>query len=165
MNLMLSTPALAIALTFVANPAGAAPPSKCDLYSIAGVTQQEAENAPFVGELTLTNLLTGHVSTVISQTVLLGFLGVEEAVTTHDMDSNDRGRIHITTFDDARLISSGPTTSALMSRLEVESGRGKYNCGEIVFSSPSEIDFTAPGGPEAHLQGLAKLCRCKPGDN
>ncbi|MGH8496152.1 MAG: hypothetical protein ACREVN_08445 [Gammaproteobacteria bacterium] len=164
MRLTNSIPALALGLS-MAGGAGATEFPQCDLYSIAGVTQQQAENAPFVGELTLTDLLTGNVSKVISKTTLLGLLGAEEAVTTHDMDSNDGSRIHITTFDDSRLITSGPTTSALMSRLEVESGRGRYNCGEIVFSTPSEIDFAAAGGPQATLQGLAKLCKCKPADN
>ncbi|MBA3564412.1 MAG: hypothetical protein H0W33_10485 [Gammaproteobacteria bacterium] len=165
MHLAQSIPTLIIGLSIAAAPAGAGQLPKCDLYSIAGVPKQHAENTPFIGELTLTNLITQEVSSVVSQTVLLGFLGAEEAVTSHDMESNDGGRIHITTFDDARLISSGPTTSALMSRLEIESGRGRYNCGEIVFSTPSEIDFAAPGGPEASLQGLAKLCRCKPAAN
>lgn len=160
-------PALLIAavagapLALRADPA----PLHCALYAISGTTAQETPVSPFVGELTLTNLITNGQRQVLSSTVMLGILGVDadgvqKAVTTHDMTSTDGAAISFTTFDDATLTPTGVAgVFALASRAKLIDGRGKYNCGEVVFSDPSTVDFSKGAGV-ATLHGLAKLCRC-----
>ena len=64
------------------------------------------------------------------------------------------------TFDQATLSpTANPDAFALATRARVESGRGRYDCGEIVFADSSEINLVEGW---ATLNGFAKLCRCSP---
>lgn len=140
---------------------------QCDLVAIDGSTRQLAHDAPFVGELALVNLETGRTQTMAVSTVLLGNLddSLQRAITSHDLRSEGRGDISLTTFDEASLTPTGqPGEFRLRSRLVVQGGQGRYNCGQIVLAGDSVIEFDLAGLGSASFSGLGKLCRCRPGD-
>ncbi len=161
---MKSETLLLVSLLTLAAPA-MANPAKCELYQVSGVTTQASPVSPFTGDLTFLALASGVATTAHSSTTLLGILAVSDngtmsAVTSHDIDSNDGvGRISVVTFDEATLRPTETAgTFSLASRATVTAGGGRFNCGEIVFSDSSTVDFA---NGVATLAGFAKLCSCR----
>ena len=172
--------ALTAALTtlFSASAISADPAPQCDTFHFAGATQQSAPNTPFVGEITTTNLETGEVDTASVVTMLLGYVSMDggRVVTSHEIRSDsDPGfspGYSFVTFDDAQLIPQGPGVFTLISHLEIKSGKGNYNCGELVIGSDpfnpqnnSTLAFDLQGVGTANYSGFSRLCRCSPSDN
>lgn len=157
--------ATALLLTCSAASANAAP--RCDTIHFAGATQQYAPDTPFVGGLTMTNLQTGESSDAEVVTMLLGAVSSDgsRVVTSHEITAEGSPGVGLVTFDDAELIPQGAGVFTLISHMEVKSGKGVYNCGELVISAPSTLSFDAQGLGSAEYSGFGRLCHCKPADN
>lgn len=147
---------------------------KCDTFYFEGSTQQSAPNTPFVGEITTTNLQTGEVDTASVVTMLLGYVSPDggRVVTSHEISGGSDPGYGFVTFDDAQLIPQEPGVFTLISHLEIKSGKGEYNCGELVIGSDpfapennSTLSFDLQGLGTADYSGFSRLCRCKPSDN
>ena len=167
-----------VSALLTAGAASADPAPRCDTFHFAGTTQQSAPNTPFVGDITTTNLATGEVDTASVVTMLLGYVSTDggQVVTSHEISSvGDPGYspgYSFVTFDDAQLIPQGPGVFTLISHLEVKSGKGEYNCGELVIGSDpfnpennSTLVFDQQGVGTANYSGFSRLCRCNPADN
>ena len=139
--------------------------SRCDVVSLNG-SGQLLENGSIAGTEVLTILETGKQIEVEFIATPLGVLeadpnsGVTEIVASHDFTGVNKRRINFTTFDDLTIIpfAQDPTclqnACGLKFKLKLETGNGRYNCGEIVSginSDPSApIPFTSfvdPGNP------------------
>jgi len=163
----LATLATATAALLASGSALAVGAPRCDTVHFAGATQQYAPDTPFVGELTMTNLLTGESSDASVVTMLLGSVSMDgsRVVTSHEISSEGDPGISLVTFDDAQLIPQGDGIFTLISHMEVKTGKGEFNCGELVISAPSTLSFDAQGLGSADYSGFGRLCRCKPSDN
>jgi hypothetical protein len=165
LRITLGIAAAAMALTA---SAAAAPPPQCDTFHFTGSTQQFAPDTPFVGGMFLTNLVNGETLDVDVSTILLGYTNPAEgkAVTSHEMRGKGYRGVDLVTFDDAQLVPAGePGVFALISRLVVKTGRGVYNCGELITDgSNSTVAFDADGLGSANYSGLGRLCRCNPSE-
>lgn len=146
----------------------AAPAPHCDTFHFTGLTQQFAPDTPFVGNMVMQNLISGETLEVDVATILLGYTNPAEgkAVTSHEMQGRGYRGLDIVTFDDAQLVPTAePGVLTLISRLVVETGRGAYNCGELVTDAGnSTVAFDANGLGTASYSGLGRLCRCNPAD-
>lgn len=162
-TLGLAATALACAASAVAAPA-----AQCDTFHFTGSTQQFAPDTPFVGGMSLTNVVSGETLDVDVSTILLGYTNPAEgkAITSHEMRGKGYRGVDLVTFDEAQLVPAGePGVFALISRLVVETGRGVYNCGELITDgSNSTVAFDAGGLGSANYSGLGRLCRCNPSD-
>jgi len=151
---------------------------QCDTFHFTGSTHQSAPNTPFVGDITTTNLETGEVDTASVVTMLLGYVSTDggRVVTSHEITSDSvpgySPGYSFVTFDDAQLVPQGPGAFTLISHLEIKSGQGAYNCGELVIGNDpfepqnnSTLTFDLQGVGTANYSGFSRLCRCKPSDN
>ena len=156
---------MAALLTCVAANADGVP--RCDTVHFVGATQQYAPDTPFVGGLTMTNLQTGESSDADVVTMLLGAVSSDgsQVVTSHEISAEGSPGIGLVTFDDAQLIPRADGAFTLISHMEVKSGKGAYNCGELVIGAPSTLSFDAQGLGSAEYSGFGRLCHCKPSDN
>lgn len=164
----ITTIGLATGLIACAAYAQADPAPRCDTFHFSGSTQQFAPDTPFVGGMSLHNLVTGETLDADVSTALLGYTSPAEgkAVTSHEMRGRGYRGFDIVTFDDAQLAPTGePGVFSLISRLVVKSGSGVYNCGEMVTDgSASTVAFGPDGLGTASYSGLGRLCRCGPSD-
>ena len=164
-----NTAILAALVGLASLPATALAGTQCDTFYFAGQTQQFGQNQPFVGGMTLTNLQTGQSQDAEVVTMLLGYTSsdMSRAVTSHEIRAEGSPGIDIVTFDDARLEPTAqPGTLQLLSHIEVKTGSGAYNCGEMGTDfSTSTLEFDAQGLGTATYSGFARLCRCRPSDN
>lgn len=164
----LITLGLAAAAMVCTASAFAAPAPQCDTFHFTGSTQQYAPDTPFVGDMSLTNVVTGESLDVAVSTILLGYTNPAEgkAITSHEMRGKGYRGVDLVTFDDAQLVPAGePGVFALISRLVVETGSGVYNCGEMITDgNNSSVAFDAAGLGSANYSGLGRLCRCNPSD-
>lgn len=154
--------------------AQAASAPQCDTVHFAGSTQQLAPNTPFVGEMSVTNLQTGVTDTAEVVTMLLGYTSADgsRALTSHEVSGAPGSRFGFVTFDDAQLFPQGDGVFTLISHMVIESGKGLYNCGELLIGADplapensSTLTFDAEGLGAAEYAGFGRLCRCKPSDN
>lgn len=158
----------------VLSPAHADTAPRCDTVHFTGSTQQSAPNTPFVGDLTMTNLQTGQTASANVVTMLLGYTSGDgsRVVTSHAINGGGASGVNIVTFDEAQLIPQGPGVFTLISHMKVETGQGRYNCGELVIgpdpfapeNNPT-ISFDLQGLGTAEYSGFGRLCRCRPSDN
>ena len=166
-NLLKTLGITAGALAFAAS-AAASPAPHCDTFHFTGSTQQFAPDTPFVGTMSMQNLVDGETLQVDVATILLGYTNPAEgkAITSHEMRGRGYRGLDIVTFDDAQLVPTAePGVFTLISRLVVETGRGAYNCGELITDAGSStVAFDASGLGAANYSGLGRLCRCNPAD-
>ena len=157
--------------------------NRCDVVSLNG-SGQLLENGSIAGTEVLTILETGKQIEVEFIATPLGVLdadqtsGVTNIVTSHDFTGVSKRRINFTTFDDLTIIPFGQDPTCIQNacglkfKLKLETGKGRYNCGEIVSginTDPSApIPFTsfvdpgnpAPNGDTVILNSVGKLCKC-----
>jgi hypothetical protein len=161
--------ALVRSLILAAVPAMAESSTRCDTLHVNGSTQQFAPDTPFVGSVTLLNLATGEARSADVSTALLGYTDPAEGrvITSHEIHDQGAPRIDLVTFDEAQLVPTGaPGVFSLASRMQVKTGTGAYNCGEIVLDpGASTVSFDLEGLGSADYSGLGRLCRCRPADN
>lgn len=143
--------------------------NRCDTVQFSGATQQPAPAMPFVGDMTVIDLLSGEVLTAEVVTMLLGATSADgsRVVTSHEIQGGGDPAFGFVTFDDAQLLPTGvPGTFALISHMRIKAGQGAYNCGELVIDGQSStVSFDAQGVGSAEYSGFGRLCRCRPGDN
>jgi hypothetical protein len=162
-------------MSLIAIPAAFADSSpRCDTVYFTGATQQSAPNTPFIGELTMTNLLSGQSESADVVTMLLGNVSTDggQAVTSHEINGGEEPGVHVVTFDEAQLIPQGDGVFTLISHMRIEAGKGRYNCGELVIGADpfapannATVTFDQQGIGTAEYAGFGRLCRCKPADN
>jgi len=163
---MMST--IAVMLALATNPLSARATGACDTFMFYGETEQLSPVSPFIGDMTLVNLETGEQQVADVVTVLLGELSADGSrlVTSHEITGGNAPGFSLVTFDDVQLLppQNGSNAYSLISRMDVRTGKGAYNCGTLVTSSGSTVIFDQGGG-QTNYQGMARLCRCKPADN
>ena len=166
-SLQRATLVAAATTLLAAATADAASAPYCDTVQFAGSTQQFAPDTPFVGEMTMTDLLTGESRSASVVTMLLGSVSADgsRVVTSHEISGEGEPGVGLVTFDDAQLIPLGPGVFTLISHMKVKSGKGAYNCGELVIGAGSTLSFDLEGLGTADYSGFGRLCRCKPSDN
>jgi len=145
----------------------AEPPPQCETFHFSGSTQQYAPDTPFIGSMSMTNVVSGETAEADVSTVLLGYTNPAEgkAITSHEISGRGYRGVNLVTFDDAQLAPTGePGVFSLTTRMVVKTGNGGYNCGEMVIDgSSSTVAFGADGLGAASYSGLGRLCRCDPG--
>jgi hypothetical protein len=165
---ILKTLTLAAGAMAVTASALAAPAPQCDTYHYTGSTQQFAPDTPFIGSMSMQNLVSGETLEVDVATILLGYTNPAEgrAITSHEMRGKGYRGLDLVTFDDAQLVPTAePGVFTLISRLVVKTGSGAYNCGELVTDAASStVAFDGAGLGSASYSGLGRLCRCNPSD-
>ena len=158
--------------------------SRCDVVSGNG-TGSLLEGGRIVGTETFSVIGTGkQIETDFSMNIL-GTIEVDQATggvtlaSSHDFTGVQNSRVSFTTFEEIEvvpLIGNDATcmqnACGLIFTLKVETGDGRYNCGEIVSGfSPdptAQIPFTsfidplnpAPNGDTLFLNTIGKLCHC-----
>lgn len=155
----------------------------CDVVSLNG-TGKMLEDGRIMGTERLSIVGTGKSFEVAFVTTPLGVLEADQitgAVTlaaSHDFTSVKYRGINFTTFDEITVVPLGGTDATcvqnpcgLIFRLKLETGRGRYNSGELVSgfnTDPSAaIPFNsfvnplspAPNGDTVILNSLGKLCK------
>ena len=157
--------------------------NRCDVVSLNG-TGQLLANGSIVGTEMLTILDTGKQIEVKFTATPLGVLDVDQTtgaismVASHDFSGTNKRRVNFTTFDDLTIIPFGEDPSCVTNacglkfKLKLETGSGRYNCGEIVSGlnpDPSAlIPFTSyvdplsgtANGDTVILNSVGKLCKC-----
>lgn len=162
--------------------------NSCDVVSLNG-SGKLLEDGRIVGKEVLTIIGTDKQIEVEFTTMPLGALNVDQttgAVTlgaSHDFTGVKSRRVNFTTFDEITVVPLGdPETKpdascqanacGLIFKLKLETGHGRYNCGEIVSgynTDPSAlIPFTSyvdpstqlPNGDTVSLNSIGKLCKC-----
>lgn len=157
---------------------------RCDVVSLNG-TARLLEGGRLEGTDIFTIIATGEEIEVDFSMVTLGTIEADQAtgaatlLTSHDFASVKTRAIRFTTFDEIQVIPLGGTDPTctmnlcgLIFRLKLETGRGRYNCGEVVSGLNPDpgalIPYTSyvdpfnatPSGDTAFLNSLGKLCRC-----
>lgn len=147
-------------------PASVLAATQCDTFQFSGHTEQATAQSPFIGTMELTNLANGSSHFVSVTTMLLGYTGPESAITSHEIKGRGTPGIDLVSFDEAQLLATQtPGVFALASRLQVKSGSGAYNCGEMITDlNTSTVNFQTGLGV-ADYSGFGRLCRCNPSDN
>ncbi len=158
--------------------------SLCDVVSING-TGKLLEDGRIVGAENLSIIDSGKSIEVRFLTTPLGVLEVNQAngaVTlsaSHDFASVKGRSVKFTTFDEITIVPLGGIDATcvnnacgLIFKLKLETGDGRYNCGEIVSGFNTDptapIPFTsfvnpsspAPNGDTVFLNSIGKLCKC-----
>lgn len=158
--------------------------SRCDVVSLNG-TGKMLEDGRIVGTEMLSVIGTEKSMEVEFTATPLGALEVDQATgavtlaVSHDFSGVTERGVMFTTFDEITIVPLGGADATcvqnpcgLIFRLKLETGRGRYNCGEIVSgfnTDPSApIPFTsfvnplspAPNGDTVILNSSGKLCRC-----
>lgn len=158
--------------------------SLCDVVSLSG-TGKLLEDGRIVGMETLSIVGTEKRVEVKFRTTPLAAVDVDQdtgAVTliaSHDFSGVKGRSVNFTTIDEITIVPlDGNDTSCvqnacgLIFKLELETGKGHYNCGVIAsgFSTDptAQIPFTsfvnplnpAPNGDTVVLNSLGKLCKC-----
>ena len=179
-NLILATVSCCVMQT----TAMAGDTSLCDVVSLNG-TGTLLEDGRLVGTETLSVMGTEQATPVTFSMVTLGTIEIDQATgsvtlaTSHDFRSENNRSVNFTTFDQVTVIPLGgsdPTCTqnacGLIFKLKLETGTGRYNCGELISGfnpDPSAaIPFTsyvnplapAPNGDTVSLNSLGKLCKC-----
>ncbi len=148
----------------------------CDVVTLAGSGTQ-LQNRVIVGNETLTVLATGEQIPVEFVAVPLGAIefdaGKVTFISSHDFKGVDDRKIRFTTFDKITTVplegdpSCATGACGLVFQLELETGSGRYNCGEIV--SGYDETFTAftstLQGGTLELNSMGKLCKCRRSGN
>jgi len=158
--------------------------SLCEVVSING-TGKLLEDGRIVGAEKLSIIGTGMSIEVSFLTTPLGVLEVNQATgvvtlsASHDFTSVKGRSVKFTTFDAITIVPLGGIDATcvnnacgLIFKLKLETGDGRYNCGEIVSGFNTDptapIPFTsfvnpsspAPNGDTVFLNSLGKLCKC-----
>jgi hypothetical protein len=162
---------LAVAGAAFAQPKG----DQCALVELSGESEQLQPGGSFEGVKTLTVLETGEHIPLAEVAHMLGVVsennGVLQGVTSHALRSEGGGHVEFITVDDGTLVPvpGGPLPYALVLRMEVLTGSGRYNCGTLVSGFGLEdgapdswislADGTNPGRVIFTARG--RLCRCR----
>lgn len=158
--------------------------SSCDVVSLNG-SGKLLEDGRIVGKEALAILATGEKVEVEFSTMPLGALNVDQTTgavtlaTSHDFTGVNNRKVNFTTFDEITVVPLGDTDATCNSnacgltfKLKLETGHGRYNCGEIVSGFNTDqaapIPFTSfvdpfnplPNGDTVHLNSIGKLCKC-----
>ena len=158
--------------------------SLCDVVALNG-TGMQLEGGRIVGTETLSVIGTERTIPVKFSLVTLGTVDVDQATggvtlaTSHDFKSVNNRSVNFTTFDEVTVVPLGGTDATctqnacgLIFKLKLETGRGHYNCGEIVsgfnpdpsalipFTSYVDPSNPAPNGDTVSLNSFGKLCKC-----
>jgi len=158
--------------------------SRCDVVSVNGTGKLLADGR-IVGTENLSIIGTEKSTEVEFVTTPLGVLEIDQATgavtlaASHDFAGVKGRSVNFTTFDEITIVPLGGTDATctqnpcgLIFKLKLETGDGRYNCGEIVSgfnTDPSAlIPFTsfvnpsspAPNGDTVFLNSIGKLCKC-----
>jgi len=158
--------------------------NQCDVVSLNG-TGRLLEGGRIVGTETFSIMGTDKQIEVVFSMTTLGTIeadqatGVTTLVTSHDFSGAENRSVNFTTFDEIKVVPLGgndPTCTqnacGLIFKLKLETGHGRYSCGEIVSGLNPEpnasIPFTsfvnplnpAPNGDTVILNSVGKLCKC-----
>lgn len=158
--------------------------NSCDVISLNG-SGKFIQEGIIVGKEILTNIATGEQQEVEFTTMPLGALNVDQttgAVTlgaSHDFTGVNNRRVNFTTFDEITVVPLDGTDATcqanacgLIFKLKVETGHGKYNCGEIVSGYNTDLSAVIPftsyvdplnplsNGDTVSLNSMGKLCKC-----
>ena len=127
--------------------------NSCDVVSLNG-SGKLLDDGRIVGQEMLSIFGSDKQVAVEFTTMPLGALDVDQttgAVTlaaSHDFTGVKKSRVNFTTFDEITVVPLGGTDTScqnnlcgLIFKLKVETGHGRYNCGEIV--SGYNTDATA----------------------
>ncbi len=158
--------------------------NSCDVVTLKG-SGKLLEDGRLVGMSTLTIFGKEKQLEVEFTSMPLGALKVDQttgAVTlaaSHDFTGVKNRRVNFTTFDEITVVPLGGTDTrcqdnlcGLIFKLKVETGHGRYNCGEIVSGYNTDtsalIPFTSyvdpfnslPNGDTVSLNSIGKLCKC-----
>jgi hypothetical protein len=156
----------------------------CDVVSLNG-TGILLEGGQIEGTEILQIIDSGKQIEVDFSLVTLGTVGVDPTtgaatlITSHDFASVNGRKVSFTTLDEIQVfplngsdVTCTTNPCGLIFRLAVETGRGRYNCGEIVSGLNPDplalIPFTsyvnpfapADNGDTVFLNSLGKLCNC-----
>lgn len=149
--------------------AEAAEAGRCSTVQFSGATQQPAPNMPFIGTIDMVDLNSGDLRSADVVTMLIGAVSADggRIVTSHEVTGTAEVEFSFVTFDDAQLLPTDvPGTFSLISHLQLKTGQGPYNCGELVIDGQaSTVSFDAQGVGAASYSGFGRLCRCRPADN
>ena len=158
--------------------------NQCDVVSLNG-TGRPLEGGRVVGTEMLSIMGTNKQIEVVFSMITLGTIDAEQTtggvtlVTSHDFIGTEKRSVNFTTFDEIKVVPLGgndPTCTqnacGLIFKLKLETGLGRYNCGEIVSGFNPDpnatIPFTsfinplspAPNGDTVILNSVGKLCKC-----
>lgn len=158
--------------------------SRCDVVSLNG-TGKLLEDGRIVGTETLSIFGTGKQLQVEFTATPLAALDVDQAtgavtlVASHDFSGVNNRSVDFTTFDEITIVPLGGNDATctqnacgLVFKLKLETGQGRYNCGEtasgfntdpaapIPFTSYVNPQSPAPNGDTVVLNSLGKLCKC-----
>ena len=158
--------------------------NSCDVVALNG-TGTLLEDGRIVGAEILSLIGTEKQIAVEFSMVTLGTIEVDQTTggvtlaTSHDFTSVKNQSINFTTFDEITVIPLGGTDATcvqnacgLIFKLQLETGDGRYNCGEIIsgynpdptapipFASFVDPLNPAPNGDTLFLNSLGKLCKC-----
>lgn len=162
--------------------------SLCDVVSLNG-TGKLLEDGRIVGTEILSITGTEKQIQVKFTATPLAALEVDQATgsvtlaASHDFTGLKKRSVNFTTFDEITIVPLGGSDATcvqnacgLIFKLKLETGHGRYNCGEIAsgFNTDpaAQIPFTSfvnplnpgPDGGTVILNSLGKLCKCS-GDN
>ena len=158
--------------------------SSCDVVSLNGSGKLLADGR-IVGTETLTVIGTEKKVDVEFTSMPLGVLNADQttgAVTlgvSHDFTGVNNRQVNFTTFDEITVVPIGEDANAdcrtnicgLIFKLKLETGHGRYNCGEIVSGINVDPNATIPftsfvdpfnsaDGNTVQLNSFGKLCKC-----
>ena len=157
--------------------------NECDVVAING-TGKALEGGRVVGTEMLSIMGTSKQVEVEFSMITLGTIDADQAgggvtlATSHDFSSTENRSVNFTTFDEIKVVPLGgydPTCTqndcGLIFKLKLETGHGRYNCGEIVSGLNPDpnalIPFTSfitlnpeQNGDNVILNSVGKLCKC-----
>jgi len=158
--------------------------SLCDVVSLNG-TGKLLEDGRIVGTEIISligedkQLEVEFTATPLAALDINQTTGAVTLAASHDFTGSNNRSINFTTFDEITIVPLGGSDATcvqnacgLIFKLKLETGRGRYNCGETAsgFNTDpaAQIPFTsfvnplnpAPNGDTVFLNSVGKLCKC-----